>query len=161
LHATLQDLNEVMAQLPSGDDASDQRNLGEGLGDIATALQLMAPEATSSGFDQQIDTMKRVAGILRNGVTDRDPEPLINNGFWSALGAMRTVANQFDDSDTDQQIIDLDSQVRMLDRSRGPLHRLAASGVLRSASQTLTRMATLADAEMQKPAPEPTTTVAN
>lgn len=161
LHATIQDLDGVVAQLPSGDDANDQRNIGAGLGDIATALQLMSPERTSGGFDQQIDTMKRVSGILTNGVSDRDPEPLINNGFWAALSGMRQVSNQFDDTDVDQQIVDLDSQVRMLDRSRGPLHRLAASGVLRSASQVLARMTTLADQEMQKPAAEPTTTVSN
>lgn len=159
LQATVQDLSGTLAQLPSGDDAKDQRNIGVGLNQLSTALRLIADDETSGAFMQQIATIDRTASMLSQGASDRDPEPVINSGFWATLNALQYLSRTFDDSQTIELVAQLDAQVRELDTVRGPLHRLVASDTLRSSSQVVMRMADLYQqaAQRRESTPEPAT----
>lgn len=152
LQAAVQSLYDTLGQLPSGNDAQDQQNIGAGIGQMATALRLMADDVQGGAFQQQLESMDRSSDMLTHGTLDRDPEPIINSGLWASLNALQTLSRRFEDSQTLEQVAQLDSKVRATERVRGPLHRLAATDALRSAAVAVARMAQLSTDAMQREA---------
>lgn len=155
LQASVQSLYNTLGQLPSGNDAEDQRNIGVGIGQMATSLRLMADDVRGGAFEQQLASMERSSDLLSRGALDRDPEPVINSGLWASLNALQTMSRQFEDSQTNELVSQTDSKVRATDRIRGPLHRLAATDALRSAGTTVVRLAQLSTESIQREASEP------
>lgn len=149
VHQRVRTLNRAVDQfqkqanaLPGEDDMAHRKIMRGAFGALAEALPVLVGPNPSGAFRLQLRSIESA----RDQLTDNpalSPEPIEDAGLRAAVAAMERISHEdfYQHSPARHPIDQLRMALRPLDRTSGPLHRLAVRDVVRQMSDSLRMLA--------------------
>jgi hypothetical protein len=146
-HQRLADLRAAVASfqnhanaLPGGDDAEHRRIMEGAFDDLSVALPILVGEEPSGAFRLQMRSVISAREELAANPT-LAPEPIEDSGLRSAVAAMGRIAHEEFYDGSAHAADKLRIALRPMDRTVGPMHRLAVRDVVRQMADVLQTLA--------------------
>lgn len=140
LRAAVAHFQEQANALPGADEQEHRQIMENAFDDLNIALPILVGPQPSFAFKLQ---MKSVRGA-RNELAENPnvaPESIVDSGLRSAVSAMGRIAHEDFYGGSTHAVDQLRVALRPLDRTSGPMHRLAVRDVVRQMADELRKLA--------------------
>lgn len=142
LRSAVASFQEEANALPGVDDTEHRYMMEQAFDDLNVALPILVGEEPSGAFRLQIRSIQSARDELASNPT-LAPEPIEDSGIRAAVGAMGRIAHEEFYGGSERMADKLRVALRPLDRTTGPMHRLAVRDVMRQISDELRRLANI------------------
>jgi hypothetical protein len=134
LQSSVDALAESAKALPGRTESAQRQLMAKVFTDLQQVLPLLAPDARTGAFRQQLAIIQSSKDKLASGSARGLDEPTINTGLRAAANALTRMAVELDLPNSAALIKPVEDQVNALDEAAGPLHRLTVADAV--AAQT-------------------------
>jgi hypothetical protein len=140
LRAAVASFHNQANALPGSDDAEHRQIMEQAFDDLSVALPILVGEEPSTAFRLQMRSVVSAREELAANPT-LAPEPIEDSGLRSAVAAMGRIAHEEFYDGSARAADKLRIALRPLDRTTGPMHRLAVRDVIRQMAEVLQALA--------------------
>ena len=150
LRSAVASFQEHANALPGSDDAEHRQIMQQVFDDLSTALPILVGEEPSAHFACRCAASPAAREELAANPT-LAPEPIEDSGLRSAVAAMGRIAHEDFYSGTEHAADKLRIALRPLDRTSGPMHRLAVRDIVRQMAEVLQTLADKYEDKVEAP----------
>ncbi|HEY1685414.1 MAG TPA: hypothetical protein VGG19_11670 [Tepidisphaeraceae bacterium] len=140
LRQSVASFREQANALPGADDAEHRQIMEQAFDDLSVSLPILVGEEPSSAFRLQMRSVVNARIELADNPT-LSPEPIEDSGLRSAVAAMGRIAHEEFYGASERSTDRIRVALRTLDRTTGPMHRLAVRDVVRQMADELEKLA--------------------
>ncbi len=141
-------LSDSSKALPGRTEAAHRQLMAEVFSQLQGLLPMLAIDPDTGAFRQQLEILEQSQHKLTSQSAKGLDQPIINTGLRAAANALTPLAAELNLSNAAELIKPIDDNLHALDAATGPLHRLAATDVVKAETNLVKALATAAAQRM-------------